>query len=278
MRGLFKGIFSSLKEYVVLVVLLLVSLSLVSLNEKPQIKKVRTFALGGFAVFTSLIQDVTEVFTETDEVKTLRTQNAKLMLQVNLLRQHGLENRELKSLMGFKDTTGYSLIPASVVSRLVSKSQGNIIVNAGLSDSVKIGMPVVNTNGLVGLITDVSESYSVVRTLQNSNMKLAVTDQRSSVHGILEWSGSQHIIKNIPTTYDIKAGDRIISSEFSTIIPPNIPVGVIAEKTTNISGLLSSINVQSFVDFNSTKNVFILDMITSPQIDSLELNLLKKTK
>lgn len=278
MRGFFKGIFSGLKEYIVLIILLLVSLSLVTLNEKPQIKKVRTFALGGFAVFTSAVQSLTDIFTETDEVIKLRAQNAELMLQVNMLRQFGIENRELKSLMEFKDTTGYRFIPASVVSRLVSKSQGNLIVNSGRSDSVKVGMPVVNTEGLIGIISDVSQSYSVIRTLQNSNMKLAVTDQRSHLHGILEWSGSQLIIKNIPTTDDIKTGDRVVSSEFSTIIPPNIPVGIVETQTTNISGLLSNVKVQPFVDFNSTKNVFILEVIPSPQIDTLELNLLKKTK
>ena len=82
-------------------------------------------------------------------------------------------------------------------------------------------------------------------------------------------------MKNIPTTYDVMIGDRIVTSEFSTILPPSIPVGVVVDKETNISGLLNSITVRPFVEIPSLKNVFVLQIIQDTQIDSLELNLLK---
>ena len=125
-------------------------------------------------------------------------------------REYGLENRELKELLNFKDTTNYELVPGKIISKLVSKTHGNFIVNIGISDSVKAGMPIVNSDGLVGIITDVSEDFSVVRTLGNSELNLAVTNQRSNVNGILSWNGSQLVIKNIPTNFDNETGFRII--------------------------------------------------------------------
>ena len=167
------------------------------------------------------------------------------------------------------------MIPSAIISKLVSKIHGNFVIDVGTSDSVDVGMPVINHLGLVGIVTDVSSNFSVVRTLYNSNLALAVVDQRSNVAGIMDWNGIELVMKNIPTTYDVMIGDRIVTSEFSTILPPSIPVGVVVDKETNISGLLNSITVRPFVEIPSLKNVFVLQIIQDTQIDSLELNLLK---
>ena len=126
------------------------------------------------------------------------------------------------------------------------------------------------------MVTDISNDFSVVRTLQNSNLKLAVKDQRSNINGVISWDGIQLLIKNIPVTSDIMQGDRIVTSEFSTIVPPEIPVGIVSNKSNTVSGLLSRVTVQPFVEFDQIKNVFVLQLVQSSQIDSLELNLLRK--
>ena len=276
MQKYLRRFFSEYKEYFVLTLLLIISISLISQNESKQVKKIRTIAFGGFAVVHSISSGIRDIFANKEEIEELKKLNADLMLKVNLLREYGLENRELKELLNFKDTTNYELVPGKIISKLVSKTHGNFIVNIGLSDSVKAGMPIVNSDGLVGIITDVSEDFSVVRTLGNSELNLAVTNQRSNVNGILSWNGNQLVIKNIPTNFDNEIGDRIVTSEFSTMLPPSIPVGLISEKETNIAGVLSNLVVQPFTDFNAMKNIFAVKYIESEQVNELELNLLKK--
>ena len=83
------------------------------------------------------------------------------------------------------------------------------------------------------------------------------------------------MMKNIPTTYDVQLGDRIVTSEFSTIFPPSIPVGIVTAKETNISGLLNYVTVEPFVDVNALSNVLVMKIIQSKQINDLELNLMK---
>ena len=234
------------------------------------------YALGSLAVFNSLVSDFAEIFSPQGELVSAKKENAELMLKLNMLREYGLENNELKNLLSFNDTSGYPLVAGKVVSRLVSKVQGTFIINIGRSDSILVGMPVINNKGLVGLVTDISNDFSVVRTLQNSNLKLAVKDQRSNINGVISWDGIQLLIKNIPVTSDIMQGDRIVTSEFSTIVPPEIPVGIVSNKSNTVSGLLSRVTVQPFVEFDQIKNVFVLQLVQSSQIDSLELNLLRK--
>ena len=271
----FRNLLNNFKEYFIVVALLIISLSILSINNKPGIKKIKSYSFGTFAVFNSLVSEFIDLFGNKSELEELRKLNAELMLEVNGLREHGLENEELKKLLTFKDSSSIPLVPGKVISTIVSKIQGNFILNIGESDSIKIGMPVITNKGLAGITISVSKNFSLVRTFQNSDFKLAVRNQSSGIDGILNWDGSQLIISNIPTTSDMEIGDRIISSDISTIIPPAIPIGLIIEKEKSVSGLLSNIIVKPFVKISSVRNVFVMQVIPSKQIDGLELNLLK---
>ncbi|MBK7103855.1 MAG: rod shape-determining protein MreC [Ignavibacteriae bacterium] len=260
---------NSFKEYIVLILLLILSLLIITLNENHKVKNVRLFSLGIFASFNKIILDFGNYFEDTEYVESLLKNNAQLMLQVNELRDYAYEFDEIKNQIEYKDKSNFELISAQIVSRLVSKISGYFIISKGSADSIEIGLPVITDKGLVGIITDVSQNYSTVRTLENSLFKVAVRDQRSNVDGILNWDGKDLLIKNVPTTEDIDVGDRVIISELSTIIPPAIPVGIISSKESTISGILSNIKVKPFADISKIKNVLILKKSEDLQLDSL---------
>ena len=176
-------------------------------------------------------------------------------------------------MLGLKDSSSFPLIAAQVIAKYVSTSQGNLVINVGNNEKVKYGMPVINDRGLVGIIVNNTQDFSVVRTLQNSEQKLAVMDQRSRYNGVLEWNGANLIIKNIPKSYDMEVGDKIVTSNFSTKFPPSIPVGIISGGTTDKTGLLNNIIVKPFVDFARIENVFVIGFIPSTIKNNLELNL-----
>jgi len=260
---------NSFKEYIVLVLLLILSLLIITLNENQKVKNVRLFSLGIFASVNKLILDFGNYFEDTEYIESLLKNNAQLMLQVNELRDYAYEFDEIKNQIEYKDKSNYKLISAQIVSRLVSKISGYFIISKGSIDSIEIGLPVITDKGLVGIITDVSQNYSTVRTLENSLFKVALRDQRSNVDGILNWDGKDLLIKNVPTTEDIEVGDRVVISELSTIIPPAIPVGIISSKESTISGILSNIKVKPFADISKIKNVLVLKKSQDFQLDSL---------
>jgi rod shape-determining protein MreC len=204
--------------------------------------------------------------------------NAELMLRVNLLREYGLENFELKELLKYKDKTKFPLETVKVISRLTSRTEGNLIINKGIKDSLTSGMAVINNDGLVGIVTDVSNSFSMVRTINNTDLKITVTDQRSGVNAIAGWDGEKMLLRNVPTTYDIEPGDRIVTSELSTVYPPSIPVGIVTEKESNISGLLGNVVVKPFAHANKAGYLFVIKIVRSREVDSLEMNLFIEKK
>lgn len=263
------------KEYFLLVILIVISLSLLASNDKPEVKKIRTIGLGSFAAVNSLLNFFTDIFSSDPSIDQLKEENARLMLEVNKLRKQGVENQNLRNMLSVPDTSKYDLIAADVVSKLVNKIQGNIILNKGSVNGIQVGMPVLNSNGLVGIIADVTDNFSVTKTLYNSSLNIAVTVQNINVDGVLSWNGSELIIKNIPTTYEIKVGEKVETSDFSTLLPPNIPIGVISKKESLALGLLHTIYVKPFADIRSVSNVFILKVVPSKQINQLEMNLMK---
>lgn len=275
MFGTINRIWNGYKEYIVLIVLLLFSLSLISFSQRPSIKKVKTTAFGSFAVITSVFSKIITPFQSSFEIEKLREENAKLMLQVNQLREYGVQAVELKQMLSFKDTTDFPLIPAKIISKYISTTQGNFIINAGKDEKIKNGMPVISDKGLIGVVSSVSKEFSIVQTLKNHELKFAVKNQRSRFDGVVEWNGSDLIIKNVPKTFDMEVGDRIITSDFSTKFPPSIPIGVVSGGNRDKTGIFNNIIVKPFVDLIRIENVFVIGIVPSFQKNGLELNLVR---
>ena len=268
----FSKVWENFKEYIILVILLIISLFILSQNENPKVRQVKAVAFGSFAAVTSVVSDIINISSYKKENERLREINAELMLQVNRLREYGIVNQELKNLLGLKDSVKYPLIPAAVVSKLSTRSQGGITVNVGEKEGVKPGMAVINDKGIVGIITSVSHDYSIARTLQNIDLKVTVKDERSRIDGIMKWNGKDLVIVDVPKTYDIEPGDRIVTSDISSIVPVPVPVGVVTGLSKVETGIFNEAKIKPFVDFSSVENVFVIGIVESKQKNNLELN------
>jgi rod shape-determining protein MreC len=272
MTRFFLSIWKNFKEYIILVILLITSLYILSINQTPAVKNVRALAFGTFAAFTSVVSDFTNIAKIKSENERLRQINAELMIQVNKLRQYGIQNEELGRLLGLRDTTNFPLQPATVVSKSVNISQSTITLNVGKNNGIKPGMPVINDQGLLGIVYDISDNYSIIRTLKNIDLKITVKDERSRIDGIMKWNGDELVIINVPKTFDVQPGDRIVTSEISSIVPVPLPVGVAAGLTNASSGIFNEVRVKPFVDFSRVEHVFVLKLVESKEKDNLELN------
>ena len=264
------------KEYIVLVVLIIISLVLLSQNNTQGIQKVRTIAFGTFASVTSVFSDIFNISNLKKENEELRHTNAEIMLQLSKLREYAIVNKDLTGLLGFKDSTDYPLITATIISKSLSKSQGTITLNSGKIDGVKPGMPVITDKGIAGIIYSVSDNYSIARTLNNVDLSITVKCERTRENAVMKWIGDRLVMINVPKTFGIKKGDRIVTSEISTIVPVPLPVGVVAEISNVEKGIFNEVRIQPFVDFQKVENVFVLGLIRSKEIDEIEFNFLNK--
>lgn len=272
----FVSVWESFKEYIVLVILLIISLILLSQNSSQGIQKVRSIAFGTFASVTTVFTDIFNISNLKSENENLRRTNAEMMLHLSKLREYAIVNEDLKGLLALKDSSKFPLIPATIVSKSLTKSQGTITLNAGKNQSVKVGMPVITDKGLVGIIYSISDNYSIARTLTNVDLKVTVKSERTRENAVMKWNGEWLVMINVPKTFDLKKGDRIVTSEISSIIPFPLPVGLVYEIGNVEKGIFNEVRVYPFVDFQKVENVFILGIVKSREIDDLEFNLLSR--
>ena len=182
----------------------------------------------------------------------------ELLINLNLLKKDNLRLREILSL---NESSVNQNISAAVISRKTGSWWRQIILNKGSKDGVEIGSPVIGPGGLLGRINNTSLFTSSVTLLTSPESKLGVWVDRIQINGLLVGLGNDHpSLILYSKDADIKVGDFISSSPASTLLPPNIPIGIVqsvdepfqAKKTAKIS-LLAKPQVIDWVQILKVK-------------------------
>ena len=151
--------------------------------------------------------------------------NQELNIKLNQLEKDNLRLRQLLDLQNF---SADNKLNSSVILRNTDSWWKKIILNKGSQNGVRTGDVVTGPGGLIGIIENTSRLTSSVQLLTAPNSKVGVWNERANLHGLLVGIGRKNpklifYSKNV----DIKIGDYILSSPASTILPPNIPIGII---------------------------------------------------
>ncbi len=270
MKKNFGEIIFSLKEYLILTLLVIISLILLFSNDNSQIRFLRAFAIGAFGTVQSGLSAIPNIFEIEQENKYLRETNIKLSNEISYLKETKLENIRLSKLIGLKENSNLGVVSAKIVNKSLIQTRNTITIDIGSNDSVRLNMPVITDDGLVGKVVALSGNYSIVQILYNKDLKLTVKDQRSRVDGILNYDGTGNLLMtNVPKSADVKTGDMIITSEYSNNFPAGIPVGSVLEEG-NLDNLFKKIVIQPVVNFKTLEEVFVLKYLPDKERAELE--------
>ena len=151
--------------------------------------------------------------------------NQELNMKVSQLERDNLRLRKLLDIQNFSES---NMLNAVVISRNTGSWWKKILLNKGLQNGVSSGDAVIGPGGLIGIVENTSKLTSSVQLITAPNSKVGVWNQRANLHGLLIGVGTKtpklfFYSKNA----DIQIGDNILSSPASTILPPNIPIGII---------------------------------------------------
>jgi rod shape-determining protein MreC len=259
MRRLFH-IVRLFKEYFIFTLFLIISIVLMTDNDNRQVHQIRTLAVAAVGRIQESVSFLPNFFELQRENEILRRTNVNLADEVNQLREAKLENIRLRRLLGLKEISKYKLIPAKVVGKTLDLMRNMITLNVGERDGVSPGMPIITDAGLVGKVTAVSADYAIGQVILNSGFRASARVQRSRVDGILAWEGGSHsLLKNVAKTRDVKVGDVVETSEYSSLFPPNIRIGVVLSVTEEPGSLFKTIEVENAVDFGTLEEVFVMN-------------------
>ena len=261
----FFSVFLKFKEYFVLFVLVSICLILLYQNNNIQIKKIRSntvLAIGfiqeKFSVLFNVIWIPHLIFI-AEENNLLRKNNIALTEEISRLREASLEIVRLKKMLDYKQYSKHDLKIASIVGKNMNLVRNYFTLNVGTDDGVELNMPVISEKGLVGKIINVSDQYSIVEIIKSKSCRVSVMNERSRISGILVWNGGDKLlITEVAKTLDMKIGDVIKTSKYSSIFPEDIEVGVISDIVYNTGNLFQYIEVTSYVNFSNIEEVFVL--------------------
>ena len=182
----------------------------------------------------------------------LKSINQESLIKLNLIKK---DNIRLRKILSLQESSSNDNISAAVISRKTGGWWRQIILNKGSKDGVEIGNIVTGPGGLLGRVNNTSLFTSSVTLLTSPESKLGVWVDRSQTNGVLVGSGDDHPrLILYSKDADIKVGDFVSSSPASSLLPPNIPIGIVqsidktlqSKKTAKIS-LLAKPNVIDWV-------------------------------
>ena len=248
-------------KYFYLSVLILVSLLISILPGHTKLIISHYVFRVAYSPFYGLSNKVRELKGVYAENQKLYRAIAELTLENYRLKEEGLENIRLRTLLGFKLESQYKIIPAKVTSYDPSRRNSTVLVNVGWKEGVRRNMSVINMYGLVGKTLEVMPHTSTVQLLLDVNCRVAAVDQRSRIFGIAKLSPNLDLIMdNVPNGEDVAVGDTIVTSGLGGIFPSGIRVGKVVKVEDFKHTVFKGIKIKPQVNFNSLEELFILDV------------------
>ena len=239
----------------------------------------QSVALSSANVVIGNLYDSVNSFTEYFHLRTNNTllaeentalKNANMLLLEQL--QDTIQTQDTLILTADSSTT-YSYITAKVINSSVNKQLNYITLDKGSLHGIQPDMGVVNSEGVVGIVSTVSENFSVVIPILNPRIQVSCRIAKNDYYGSLLWEGKNAEfanLKEIPQHVELVKGDTIVTSGHSAVFPAGIPVGTVDDMEDSHDGLSYLLKVKLFTDFARLNNVRVLGSFNGTEQAQLE--------
>jgi rod shape-determining protein MreC len=197
------------------------------------------------------------------ENESLRRENQRLSVEALQAREIARENARLRQLLGWQQKNPWKVKLARVVLREPANWWRTIQIDRGSLDGIRVNMPVLTTDGLVGRIASVSPAAAQVVLLGDPNCRVAAlveNDTRDT--GVIgaggPFDGSLVELNYLHRNAILKPGQNVVTSGEGGIFPKNIPIGKIVDWRQVEYGLNTQARVKLAANLGSLEEVWVL--------------------
>ena len=174
------------------------------------------------------------------------------------------ENERLRSYLGMKNKyPSFTMEEGRVISYSSGNYMTNFTLDKGSLHGIEVNMPVINTQGIVGRVSEVGLNWCMVSTIIESKFSLGAYVQRTQSSGLI--SGDYSMVHDgvcklefLDKDADIEIGDKILSKGTDSMYPADLEIGTVIDIKVDKYSRKSIATVQPSVDFSSLKWVMIL--------------------
>ncbi|MBC8526804.1 MAG: rod shape-determining protein MreC [Candidatus Cloacimonetes bacterium] len=247
------------RKNIIFVIFLIISLIFIAGNTEDRITKaqlVGKYFLLPYTASISYFKSLSKLSQKNLELKKelFILQSANRQFKEEILRSARLSN-----IFDIQNKRNLQIEVARIIGTSSFLNYETLIIDAGKNRDIKINLPVISTQGLVGKTIAVYPTHSVVQTFGSKYFRMGGLDSRSRIHGIVgtDLDGKIYLQK-IKVGSDIKLGDKIVTSKLSSIFPPEIPFGKIINIEQTSEGLFTKARISPFVNLANLEDVAII--------------------
>lgn len=240
-------------------------------------------ALGAHRKLDKWKSDVKSYFNLKVVNEQLIAENTLLKQQLNWNLTYSSPKRDTTY---HDDKTGnfvkYEYIQARVIRNGVQDQNNFIILDRGYKDGIKRHMSVVSPMGIVGIVVESAEHYSLVMSVLNSKFEITpyFYDLKTS-QGVISWNGEDPEIVNLEEVnrfVKVKNGMKLFTSNYSLLFPAGIPIGTIVSSSSNLKSNFHKIKVRLATDFGQLDVVTVIKNIHQKELDVLNQSMPKENE
>jgi rod shape-determining protein MreC len=139
-----------------------------------------------------------------------------------------------------------------------------LVLNVGLKDGIKVDMPVVTGDGLVGRVVDCGSNFCRVMAIIDSASGVDAIVERTRDNGTVTGTVSTGdetkllTLSNLPLDAELVPGDTVITSGLSGVFPKGIPIGEVTEVSSSSDGMSNEAVITPWVDFEHIEEVLVI--------------------
>ena len=154
----------------------------------------------------------------------------------------------------------------------VKKRNNYLTLNKGILDGVEKEMAVIGPRGVVGIVKDVSKHYCLVLSILHEKVSISARLKDASHFGPTSWEGTDPDIvqlNDIPSHVRIIEGQDLVTSGYSAMFPPGLPIGKVLTSEISPGDNFHSIDVELSETLNSLTHVYVI--INHEQLEQRQL-------
>lgn len=224
--------------------------------------------------FTTFADTVSDIGIRKERIEELSYEYQQLLRSTDIYeystRSSGYEElsaRQIADALVFSSTSKFENVIAQVIARDPNQIFHTFTIDKGFKHGVAIDMPVIalqdGRSGLVGKVIRVANSSAIIESIVDERSFVVAEHPVSRLVGIMQGAALDNQILTLDFIDAreielIRPGDLIMTSRFSSIYPPNIPIGTVQPFQQQRDNDQATIDILPILNFNRLSYVFVL--------------------
>ncbi len=232
------------------------------------------------ASFYSASSTITDYFYLKSANEGLAAENTALKNQLTELQNKydAIQNPNSINKLQISPEKELTYIHAKVINNSTSKLLNYITINKGKRDGIYPDMGVINEDGVVGVVANVSDRFAVIIPILNPKIQINSKFAHNNYSGPIHWDGNDYRfakLNDIARHVIFNEGDTIITSGYSSSFPEGLLVGTVEEFNIKESDAYYHIKVGLSVNFKTLTHVKVINYKHFQEQDKLEKAILE---